>query len=163
MPSSNGTATESLVRQRLRVGSLRALALALVLAVLGLAPPASSGEVPTAIIDSYLKIQSALAADRADGVPAVARVLAADARALGASGSRTQQAAAALAATSDLTGARTAFGELSDALIALVGAEVRGVRKAYCPMVKKFWLQKSAQIENPYYGSEMLRCGSFEK
>ena len=38
-----------------------------------------------------------------------------------------------------------------------------GVRTAYCPMVKKSWLQKGEQIKNPYYGSEMLECGEFRK
>jgi hypothetical protein len=139
---------------------LAALALALVLLV---APrPAHAREVPSAILDSYLKIHAALAVDRTDGVQAAAKTLASDARALGATGAKTQQAAARLAAATDLASARAAFGELSDAMIALVGPGARGVKKAYCPMVKKYWLQKGKQIENPYYGSEMLRCGSFQ-
>ena len=35
-----------------------------------------------------------------------------------------------------------------------------GVRVAVCPMVQKPWLQKGDAIANPYYGKEMLTCGS---
>jgi hypothetical protein len=30
-------------------------------------------------------------------------------------------------------------------------------------MVKKSWLQKEAEIKNPYYGSAMSTCGGFQK
>ena len=58
--------------------------------------------------------------------------------------------------------ARAAFGDLSDAVIALAGSGNAGVKRAYCPMVKKYWLQKNDKIENPYYGSQMYRCGEFK-
>ena len=29
----------------------------------------------------------------------------------------------------------------------------------YCPMAKESWLQSTDQIANPFYGSQMLRCG----
>jgi hypothetical protein len=29
----------------------------------------------------------------------------------------------------------------------------------YCPMKDAYWLSKSKNIENPYYGDEMLECG----
>ena len=29
-----------------------------------------------------------------------------------------------------------------------------------CPMAKADWLQKPGETANPYYGSEMLTCGS---
>jgi HPt (histidine-containing phosphotransfer) domain-containing protein len=132
------------------------------LALLGAPRQADCGEVPTAILDNYLKIQVALAADKTTGVQAAARTLASDAGVLGAPAARTQQAATRLAMAADLAGARSAFGDLSDAMITLVGARPPGIKRAYCPMVNKYWLQKSAQIENPYYGSEMLRCGEFK-
>src|SRR5258707_1012260 len=31
------------------------------------------------------------------------------------------------------------------------------------PMVQKPWFQTDGAIENPFYGSEMLSCGSFKK
>ena len=36
-----------------------------------------------------------------------------------------------------------------------------GVRAAFCPMAVRPWLQKGATLRNPYYGSQMLTCGSF--
>ena len=67
----------------------------------------------------------------------------------------------------DLKAARDAFAALSDAVIAAGNAEgwqdVGEVKLAYCPMVKRSWLQKDqAQIRNPYYGSQMLTCGEFK-
>lgn len=33
----------------------------------------------------------------------------------------------------------------------------------YCPMKKMYWISKEAEIKNPYYGSEMLDCGSVKE
>lgn len=33
------------------------------------------------------------------------------------------------------------------------------VYRQYCPMKKQYWLNASANIQNPYYGKEMLDCG----
>jgi hypothetical protein len=33
---------------------------------------------------------------------------------------------------------------------------------AYCPMVKKSWLQREEQVRNPYYGAQMLTCGELK-
>ena len=145
----------------------RLLSLALVLfALVAVAAPLQAADVPAPLLDAYLKIGTTLAADRFDGVPAAAREIAAEAKKLGAPGAATIAAAEKVAAAADLKGTRTAFGDLSDAVIALAGngpTASGGARRAYCPMVKKYWLQKGEQIENPYYGSQMLRCGSFQK
>ena len=59
--------------------------------------------------------------------------------------------------------ARDAFGRLSHAIIAYAktsnAAIGDGVNVLYCPMLKKYWLQKGAKIANPYYGKSMLECG----
>jgi hypothetical protein len=36
-----------------------------------------------------------------------------------------------------------------------------GVKVAFCPMARKPWLQADATIVNPYYGKDMVTCGSF--
>ena len=36
-----------------------------------------------------------------------------------------------------------------------------GVRVAFCPMAMRPWLQRDGALRNPYYGSQMLTCGSF--
>ena len=137
----------------------------LVCAVMAAAASVRAADVPAPLLDAYLKIGTTLAADKTDGVPAAAKAIAAEAKKLGASGAATLAAAGKMAAAADLKTARAAFGPLSDAVIALAGngpTASGGARRAYCPMVKKYWLQKGDKIENPYYGSEMLRCGEFK-
>ncbi|MCO6438193.1 MAG: DUF3347 domain-containing protein [Phycisphaerae bacterium] len=65
----------------------------------------------------------------------------------------------------DLAASRVAFVDLSAALREMV-AEARPSRDKYgkiyifhCPMSKGDWLQASADMKNPYYGFEMLKCG----
>ena len=69
-------------------------------------------------------------------------------------------AAEKVAAAQSLEEAREAFGELSKPMVRyreMVGAERPIV--VYCPMVKKAWLQPEGELENPYFGQEMPRCG----
>ena len=144
----------------------------LIVALTGLAcsrPARSAGpagaEMSRAVIDPYLKIGTALASDRMDGVTANAGEIATAASALGALAFRIDTAAAQLTAAADLADARAKFGVLSEAIDAymtnqhLTGPD--GVRVAFCPMVQKPWLQKDGDLRNPYYGSQMLTCGSF--
>ena len=127
--------------------------------------PQPGGVMAPAIVDPYLKIQSALARDVIDDVKANAGNIATAATALGAPGVRIDMAAVQLTAASDLAEARDRFGALSDAIITYMdGLHLRpppGVRVAFCPMVKKSWLQDGSTIANPYYGSEMPTCGDF--
>jgi hypothetical protein len=118
-----------------------------------------------AVIDPYLKIGAALAADSIDGVTASAGEIATAASALGAPAFKIDTAAAQLTAAADLADARAKFGVLSEAIDAYLTnqhlASPEGVRVAFCPMVLKPWLQKDGDLRNPYYGSQMLTCGSF--
>lgn len=134
-------------------------------ALVAVAAPSQAADVPAPLLDAYLKIGTTLAGDKTDGVPAAAKALAAEAKKLGAPGAPTAAAAEKISAAADLKSARLAFGDLSDAVITLAGSGPTasgGARRAYCPMVKKYWLQKGEKIENPYYGSQMLRCGEFK-
>lgn len=128
-------------------------------------PPVESGALPASIVEPYLTIQSALFHDEVAGVQANAGAIATAASALGAPAMKIDTAALQLAAASDLADARTRFGVLSDAVVTYMNglhlAAPEGVRTAYCPMTQKPWLQKSASIENPYYGSQMPTCGNF--
>jgi hypothetical protein len=118
------------------------------------------------MVKSYLDIQDALVGDRFADVKTPAGALAAQAAALGADGAPIGKAATAVEAAADIKAAREAFGALSDALIARVqanGSTPDGeLRLAYCPMVKRSWLQRDAQIRNPYYGKSMPTCGEFK-
>ena len=128
------------------------------------APPAGAAMSRT-VIEPYVKIGTALASDRMDGVTANAGEIATAASALGALAFKIDTAAAQLTSAADLGDARAKFGVLSEAIDAymtnqhLTGPD--GVRVAFCPMVQKPWLQKDGDLRNPYYGSQMLTCGSF--
>lgn len=71
-----------------------------------------------------------------------------------------QTAADQLAEADDLDAARDAFYALSKPLVRFRKAAA-GERPvvAYCPMVKRSWLQPEGEIGNPYHGPEMHRCG----
>jgi hypothetical protein len=129
--------------------------------------PVAASESLKSIVQSYVTIQSQLAADKIDDVKGPARAIAAQAVILGKDGPPIAKAATALERAADLAAAREAFGALTDAVLAAGKAEgwkdVEGVRLAYCPMVQRSWLQKDEQIRNPYYGSSMLTCGEFKK
>lgn len=67
----------------------------------------------------------------------------------------------------DLAGARKSFTSISD-LVLTLATQVRGsaARQSFthffCPMVpdgRGNWLQAGGELRNPYFGSEMLRCG----
>lgn len=134
-------------------------------ALLAAVVTAAAAEVPAPVIESYLKVQTALAADSLPDAQTAARALVKVATPLGAPLKAASDAAGQVAAAADIKAARAAFGSLSDGLLALAGdgPAGKGVRVAYCPMVKRSWLQTGSEIANPYYGSAMLRCGEFKK
>jgi Cu(I)/Ag(I) efflux system membrane fusion protein len=127
-------------------------------------PPGTT--LSTSIVDPYLKIQQALADDSMDGVKANAGEVASAAAGLGAPAIKIATAAVQLASATEIGDARTKFATLSEAtedyMTGLHLKAPEGVRVAFCPMVQKPWLQKGEAIENPYYGKEMLACGSLK-
>lgn len=137
----------------------------MLVAVAAVALPAAASEIPAPVLDAYLKVQTALAADSLADAQAAAKALVKQATPLGATLKPAADAAGNVAAAADIKAARTAFGTLSDSMLALAGEGTggKGVKVAYCPMVKKSWLQTGSEIANPYYGSAMLRCGEFKK
>jgi HPt (histidine-containing phosphotransfer) domain-containing protein len=127
--------------------------------------PAAGTAMSRGIVDPYLKIQAALAADRVDGIRQHAGEIATAATALGAPAMKIDTTAIQLAATTELADAREKFGMLSDAIDTyMTGLHLtppEGVKVAFCPMVEKPWMQEGDAISNPYYGTQMLTCGSF--
>jgi hypothetical protein len=97
------------------------------------------------------------------GVAQAAGTIAAESAKAGDAYTPVRTAAAAMQSAADLAAARTAMGPLSDALIALsrAGAKLDAVKPAYCPMARKYWLQRGDKIQNPYYGQSMSDCGRF--
>ncbi len=118
----------------------------------------------TSVVTPYLKIHAALVEDKVDTVKADAAFVAAEAAKLGEAGRGVVAAANLLAEAADLEAARAAFMDLSEALVTAAGEALPGdVRVAYCPMVKKPWLQRGDAVQNPYFGSRMPTCGYFKK
>jgi len=116
-----------------------------------------------AILDPYLRIQTALNLDNLTGAKKDARTAADEAAKFGAPGAVLQAAASALQQAADLKSARAAFGTLGDALMTQAKASRArlgdDVKVAYCPMVQKHWLQTGETIRNPFYGRQMSECG----
>jgi hypothetical protein len=144
----------------------RVLALLLLGTTLGCAAQVQASDATKAIVAAYLDIHTALSSDKVDGVKPAAEAIAREAARMGAAGGAIQKAANALWSAADLNAARTAFGPLSDAVIAAAKADgwkdLPSLKIGYCPMVKQSWIQKEGTVSNPYYGSAMLTCGELK-
>ena len=119
-----------------------------------------------AALQPYLEVQGQLVRDKADRVPQLLHEVVSD-LALFGDDSRVKrlEAAAHAAGGQDLKALRDAFKDVSAAMIE-VGKETGLPKDAAdlqvfrCPMAKADWLQPPGETANPYYGSEMLTCGS---
>ena len=176
-PRNHENTKRELYNNSFVLACFRGSSILLVVAVAACAPAPQTGNTPTAgsamsrtIVDPYLKIQAALADDSIEGVHSNAAGIVTAATALGSPAMKIDTAALQLAAASeaqppDINDVREKFGTLSDAIdgymtgLHLVPPD--GVKVASCPMVKKPWMQEGNAIANPYYGKEMLTCGSF--
>lgn len=72
-----------------------------------------------------------------------------------------------VAETTDIKVQRSSFDLISVMMVDLAkSADLSSVTlyKQYCPMAKNnegaFWLSNSSEIRNPYFGDQMLKCGS---
>lgn len=75
-------------------------------------------------------------------------------------------AAKQISETKDLTQQRAQFASLSVDLFKLAKAvklTKEPVYYDYCPMKKSYWLSDNEAIKNPYYGKQMLSCGSIKE
>ena len=74
---------------------------------------------------------------------------------------------AGIAAKKDLDAQRKAFVELTAPMLALVKVAPRGeaIHLDHCPMYEggADWLSLEKPIKNPFYGSQMLTCGSVKQ
>ena len=121
-----------------------------------------------AVFDGYVQIQTALAGDSLEGVPASAQAIAKSVKEDKANTfpEKIGTQAEAVAKAKDIAAAREAFKPLSESLIkfaATDSAVSSAYRQAYCPMAKAGWLQTGTTVSNPYMGKAMLRCGQFVK
>lgn len=109
--------------------------------------------------EHYEAIRTALSSDTIVGVRDHASSLRADAVTLAGAGVGAH--VDALSKAEKIDDARRHFGELSALFVPkFLEAKVPGVHGFMCPMLKKTWVQKGADVQNPYYGKSMLSCGS---
>lgn len=132
------------------------------------------------LYDAYLAYQTALAADKTDAHQAAAEALrkavaSVDAAQLPASRNADWKrfTGELLAQADRLSKAETVavqrevFAVISEQMLALAAdfghAGKEPLHRAHCPMAfdnrGADWLQRGTEIANPYFGSEMLRCG----
>lgn len=115
------------------------------------------------ILASYLQIQEALSADSLEHVAASASAIASRFPSVEMGADAVLAPALVLQRAADLASARVAFGRLGDGLLTALRETntplAADVKVAYCPMAKKYWLQKGADVRNPFYGKSMLDCG----
>ncbi|MDE3067539.1 MAG: DUF3347 domain-containing protein [Verrucomicrobiota bacterium] len=126
--------------------------------------PVLAGPVQS-VYNNYLKIQTALADDSLTGVAenagAIAKAVRTDAKTMPAV---VATEAESLAKTRNLKSARAAFKPLSASLIQyLADHNARGAYvEVYCPMARAGWLQAGKDVNNPYLGKEMAKCGEIK-
>ena len=68
----------------------------------------------------------------------------------------------------DLKTQRIAFSALSDEMAVLIAGNLKAgmIYKDYCPMALgggAYWLSSEKEIQNPYFGDKMLKCGSVKE
>lgn len=119
------------------------------------------------VYHSYLKIKESLAKDNAAEAQAQAKALV---KALGTAKIEKKEditkEAQKIAATRDIKAQRAAFSPLSEDLTEVLKkntGSIGNAYKQYCPMAlnKKgaYWLSDKKEIENPYMGKKMQKCG----
>lgn len=131
--------------------------------------PKAAETVPDGtIVTPYLAIGEVLASDRIDGVDKLgAQVVEASQSRAGQPGIDELLAGAGRIGSPDISTARLAYRKMSEGVIAYLAAhpsEREGLELIHCPMTFTndggYWVQKKGQINNPYEGAMMLRCGA---
>lgn len=74
--------------------------------------------------------------------------------------------AKSISQTKDIESQREYFAGLSANLYKLVKViklTDQTIYYTYCPMKKSYWLSENAAVKNPYFGAQMLTCGSVKE
>lgn len=119
------------------------------------------------LVSPYIKIQETLADDSIDRLPELGAELVTGSEALqDKPGIAEVLIGAGRIASPDIETARLAFQKISMGLIAYLKANpaARGdLQVVHCPMAFNnkgaFWVQSTGDVQNPYHGKMMLRCG----
>jgi Cu(I)/Ag(I) efflux system membrane fusion protein len=125
------------------------------------------------VLNDYLKIHSALSADKTDGVKTAVEAIAQSAKQIDPEKApadhaehykhiphQIASACTELQSADDIKATREAFKTLSKPVAMWVRmAKPKEIAVMYCPMVDSEWVQRGQEVSNPYYGSEMATCG----
>lgn len=119
----------------------------------------ASDSVDTKQFKYYIHVQEALAADDFKGAKGIMS------KWLTSASSHVKKWVKKGSEATDIKGLRSAFEPIS--MWVAKQDLPKGFALAFCPMVNNnkgaHWVQKEGKINNPYFGSMMLRCGSFKK
>jgi hypothetical protein len=126
------------------------------------------------VVAAYLDVKNALAADNGATAEAKAKVLTAQIAAVQLKDQATWKKyadklsfdARHISETKAIDHQREHFASLSKNLYTVLktlNANTQTLYWQYCPMKKSNWLSDIQTIENPYYGKEMLECGSVKE
>ena len=81
-----------------------------------------------------------------------------------------QENAQEISETEDIAVQRERFASITDGVYKMVktyGANEENVYYTYCPMAFNneggYWLSKEKEVRNPYFGAQMLECGSVKE
>ncbi len=133
--------------------------LTVALALAGVSCSAMEETMVSAVFANYTSVQEALAEDDSASAREALRALAQE------PDPEIREAAKAALEAEDLKAVRKQFKLLSSKVEKL--ELPKGYVVAYCPMADDgkgaTWVQKDGEIENPYFGSEMLKCGEVTK
>lgn len=113
-----------------------------------------------AVLDAYLKVSQALAADDLPGAKSAATDLAAKAKTGGYEALASH--ASELAKSESIENARDHFKKASGEVVKLAEGK-SGYYVMTCPMAKADWVQSNPKVSNPYLGKSMPNCGSIKE
>jgi hypothetical protein len=130
--------------------------------------PQFKNEKATAVYQHYIHLKTALV--KSDVKEAQAGATALATAFTNAGNKKGSDLAAAIAASADIKVQRNGLDALTaevESAIKSAGLASGKVYKQYCPMAKNgegaYWLASESEINNPYYGDEMLKCGEVKE
>ena len=136
------------------------------------AQPTTSAEQLQVLYAHYIGIKDALVAGNKEQAASHANELSQTASAISyrdlseGNVNALRKDASAIADAKDLAAQRKAFSNLSNNISALAEKfklSDKPVYQQYCPMAKGYWLSNEKEIRNPYFGDQMLKCGSIKE
>lgn len=114
---------------------------------------------------NYLTIKDALVASNSNDAKKGATALQKSLKEVSGS-TAASEAASKIAASKDLKVQREVFSKLSEEMATLIKGgklSMGSLYLDYCPMAKSSWLSNEKEIKNPYFGEQMLNCGSVKE